>query len=143
MFLKTLTHTLLYFSNKAGYFWGEAHRFFELLKSEPNFSLKLLELTAKNWDHTSKMVTDMAQKKAKQRLAEILLWLKGTFGVDNQHCLDVKISREDIANMVGSATEAVIRLLSELNKENLIDLQGKKIFMTDIEGLVRLADLKD
>jgi len=46
--------------------------------------------------------------------------------VDNQNCLDVKISREDIANMVGSATEAVIRLLSELNKENLIDLQGKK-----------------
>ena len=85
----------------------------------------------------------MAQKKAKQRLAEILLWLKDTFGVDNQNCLDVKISREDIANMVGSATEAVIRLLSELNKENLIDLQGKKIFMTDIEGLVRLADLKD
>ena len=66
-----------------------------------------------------------------------------TFGVDNQNCLDVKISREDISNMVGSATEAVIRLLSELNKENLIDLQGKKIFMTDIEGLVRLADLKD
>ena len=85
----------------------------------------------------------MAQKKAKQRLAEILLWLKDTFGVDNQNCLDVKISREDISNMVGSATEAVIRLLSELNKENLIDLQGKKIFMTDIEGLVRLADLKD
>ena len=68
----------------------------------------------------------MAQKKAKQRLAEILLWLKDTFGVDNQNCLDVKISREDISNMVGSATEAVIRLLSELNKENLIDLQGKK-----------------
>jgi CRP-like cAMP-binding protein len=106
------------------------------LKNEPNFSLKLLKLTAKNWDHASKMVSNMAQKKAKQRLAEMLLWLKATFGLDEDNCIDVKISREDIANMVGSATEAVIRLLAELNKENLIDLQGKKIVIKDLDGLV-------
>ena len=85
----------------------------------------------------------MAQKTTKQRLAEMLLWLKETFGLDEDNCIDVKLSREEIANMVGTATEAVIRLLAELKKENLIALEGKKIKMLDIHGLVMLADLID
>lgn len=79
--------------------------FLIFLKNDPNFSLKLLQLTTKNWDYASRMVSDMAQKKAKQRLAEMLLWLKYTFGLYKQNCIDIKISREYIANMVGSVTE--------------------------------------
>ncbi|MEX2380709.1 MAG: Crp/Fnr family transcriptional regulator, partial [Vicingaceae bacterium] len=120
-----------------------ARQFFSLIKDDPNFSLKILELTARNWDNASRLITDMAQKTTKQRLAEMLLWLKETFGLDEDNCLDVKLSREEIANMVGTATEAVIRLLSELKKENLIALEGKKIKMLDIHGLVMLADLID
>lgn len=120
-----------------------SQQFFALIKEDPNFSLKILELTAKNWDNASRLITDMAQKTTKQRLAEMLLWLKETFGLDEDNCIDVKLSREEIANMVGTATEAVIRLLAELKKENLIALEGKKIKMLDIHGLVMLADLID
>jgi CRP/FNR family transcriptional regulator len=120
-----------------------AKQFFEFIRSEPNFSLKLLELTAKNWGNASRLITDMAQKTTKQRLAEMLLWLKETFGLDQGNCIDVQLSREEIASMVGAATEAVIRLLSELKKEKLIVLEGKKIKLLDIRGLVVLADLID
>lgn len=120
-----------------------ARNFFELIRLEPNFSLKMLELTAKNWENASRLITDMAQKTTKQRLAEMLLWLKETFGLDDENCIDVKLSREEIANMVGTATEAVIRLLAELKKEKLIALEGKRIKLLDIHGLVVLADLID
>jgi len=120
-----------------------SRQFFELIKNEPKFSLELLELTAKNWNNASRLITDMAQKTTKERLAEMLLWLKETFGLDDDDCIDVKLSREEIANMVGTATEAVIRLLSELKKEKLIALEGKRIKLLDIHGLVVLADLID
>ncbi|MEQ8907818.1 MAG: Crp/Fnr family transcriptional regulator [Vicingaceae bacterium] len=120
-----------------------ARNFFEMLRKEPNFSLKILELTAKNWENASRLITDMAQKTTKQRLAEMLLWLKETFGLDEDNCIDVKLSREEIANMVGTATEAVIRLLGELKKDKLIALEGKRIKLLDIHGLVVLADLVD
>lgn len=117
--------------------------FFQLIKEEPDFSLKLLELTAKNWNNASRLLTDMAQKTTKERLAEMLLWLKETFGLDQEDCIDIKLSREEIANMVGTATEAVIRLLAELKKEKLIELEGKKIRLLDIHGLITLAKLID
>lgn len=120
-----------------------ADEFFSLLKDQPDFSLKMLELTAKNWKEASRLITDMAQKTTKQRLAEMLLWLKETFGLDDNDCIDINLSREELANLVGTATEAVIRLLSELKKSNLISLDGKRIRLVDIHGLVMLADLID
>jgi len=120
-----------------------ASQFFSLIKENPSFSLKLLELTSKNWNNATRLLTDMAQKTAKQRLAEMLLWLKETFGMDEEHCIDVNLSREEIANMVGTATEALIRLIGELKKQKLIDTKGKKIKLIDIHGLVMIADLMD
>jgi CRP/FNR family transcriptional regulator len=42
--------------------------------------------------------------------------------------------------MVGTATESVIRLLSEFKKDNLIELEGKRIIVKDKRGLARLSD---
>lgn len=120
-----------------------ARQFFKFLKDDPKFSMNMLELTAKNWHTASRLITDMAQKSSKQRLAEMLLWLKETFGLDEDDCLDVKMSREEIASLVGTATEATIRLLSELKKEKLIHLEGKKIKLVDIHGLASLAEIND
>lgn len=120
-----------------------AKDFFQLIKTDSKFTLQLLELTAKNWNNASRLITDMAQKTTRERLAEMLLWLKETFGLDEDNCLDVQLTREEIANMVGTATEAVIRLLSDFKKEKLIALEGKKVKLLDIHGLIVLADLID
>lgn len=120
-----------------------AKQFFEILKKESNFSMKMLELSAKNWNEASRLITNMAQKTAKQRLAEMLIWLKETFGLDEDDCIDVNLSREDLANIVGTATEALIRLLGDLKKEKLIAMKGKRIKLLDIHGLLMLADLFD
>ena len=120
-----------------------AEQFFELLKTEPKFSMKVLETSAINWNKATKLITILAQKTAKQRLSEMLLWLKEIFGLDQDDCLDIKLSREELANMIGSSTEALIRLLSELKKDRLIGFEGERLRLLDVHGLIMLADLMD
>jgi CRP-like cAMP-binding protein len=80
----------------------------------------------------------MAQKSVKQRLAESLLYIHDNFGNDNDGFLSVILSREDYANIVGTATESAIRILSQLKKEKLISTSGKQIKIEDLEGLKRI-----
>jgi CRP-like cAMP-binding protein len=72
-------------------------------------------------------LTNMAQKTVRERLAEALLFLDETFGDDAEGYLNIRLSREEIANVIGTSTESAIRSLSEMNKEQLILLFGKKI----------------
>ena len=86
-------------------------------------------------DHT----VDMAQKTVKQRLAEILIYLEDTFGKNEDGSIRIQLSREELAGMIGTATESCIRLLSDMNKTKLIEIQGKKIFLRDKRGLQKIS----
>jgi CRP/FNR family transcriptional regulator len=55
----------------------------------------------------------------------------------------VRLSREDIANLVGTATESAIRLLSEFKKDGMINLEGKKIKIIQPKELLRTANIQD
>ena len=81
-----------------------------------------------------------AQKTVKERLAETLLYLHDTFGKKEDNSLKVVLSRDELASMIGTATESCIRLLSDFNKLGLIELNGKKIVLKDINALKKLAD---
>jgi CRP/FNR family transcriptional regulator, polysaccharide utilization system transcription regulator len=67
--------------------------------------------------------------------------LRENFDLDRQNTLQISLTREELANMVGTATESVIRLLSEFRTDNLIELQGRKIKFLNITGLRRIANL--
>lgn len=87
-------------------------------------------------------LTDATQKSIRERLAYVLIQLANCYGVEGGESqrIDLILSREEIAGMVGTATESVIRLLSEFKKDNLIDLDGKRIIVKDKRGLARLSD---
>jgi CRP/FNR family transcriptional regulator len=87
-------------------------------------------------------LTDATQKSIRERLAFVLLQLGNSYGVEGgeSQTIDLILSREEIAGIVGTATESVIRLLSEFKKDNLIELDGKKIIIKDKRGLARLSD---
>lgn len=72
----------------------------------------------------------------------MLLKLSETYGVDGGagQKIDIELTREELAGLVETATETVIRLLSEFKKDNLVELEGKKIIVLDIKGLARLSD---
>lgn len=87
-------------------------------------------------------LTDATQKSIRERLAFVLLQLASNYGIEggDSQRIDLILSREEIAGIVGTATESVIRLLSEFKKDNLIELDGKKIIIKDKRGLARLSD---
>ena len=81
----------------------------------------------------------MAQKTVRQRLVDTLIYLEETFGKNLDGTLRIQLSREELAGMIGTATESCIRLLSELNKSKLIELTGKKILLIDKVKLKKFA----
>ena len=54
--------------------------------------------------------------------------------------IDLLLTREEIANTIGTATESAIRLLSNFKKEKLIDLIGKRIKIIDKSALRNLSE---
>lgn len=110
----------------------------EILKSlnnNHNFSLAMLRNMAKTLKNTDNTIVDMAQKTVKQRLAHTLLYLNNNFNKAENNAIDIHLTREDLSNLIGTATESVIRLLSEFKKKELIRLKGKDIFILNPNGL--------
>lgn len=104
------------------------------------FSINVMKTICGDLKEADDHLVNMAQKSVKQRLAETLVDLYKTFGVDTDKSLKIKLSREEIAGMVGTATESCIRLLSELNKQGIIELSGKKIIIPDSSKLLKLVN---
>lgn len=104
------------------------------------FSMNVMKIICNDLKDAGEHMVNMAQKTVKARLAETLLYLKDSFGENNDKTLKIQLSREELASMIGTATESCIRLLSELNKEGLIELKGKKIIVKDVPKLKKLAE---
>jgi len=103
--------------------------------------MELMQLTCKELGEANTYITDIAQKTVRERLAEILIHLKNDFGLDENNILQISLTREELANIVGTATESVIRLLSEFKHDQLIELNGRKIRILDEAGLIRIGNL--
>lgn len=103
-----------------------------------SFSMNVMRTICGDLKEADDHLVAMAQKSVKQRLAETLIYLHDTFGLNEDKSLKIKLSREELAGMIGTATESCIRLLSEFNKSGLIALSGKKIILTNIEKLKKV-----
>ena len=115
--------------------------FIQIVKENQAFSMHLIKLSCKELGEANNYILDMAQKNVKERLAEVLLLLKDTFGLDNDNVLKVLLTRKEIANIVGTATESVIRLLAEFKKDKIVELKGKRIKLINIIQLKRISDV--
>ncbi len=113
----------------------------DLVKSNPDFSLELIQLSCKELGDANKFIIDIAQKNIRERLAEVLLLLRDTFGLNEQNELQVSLTREELANIVGTATESVIRLLSEFKADKLIEIEGRKIRLLEIKKLTKISNV--
>ncbi|MES2648029.1 MAG: Crp/Fnr family transcriptional regulator [Bacteroidota bacterium] len=117
-------------------------QFIKALKGDGNLSLETMKLLSHQLREADIKITHLAQKPVRERLAECLLFLKETYGFEQDGaCIAVQLSREDIANLVGTATETAIRLLSELNRDGTIELHGKKIKILDLKALTHIANI--
>ncbi len=116
--------------------------FSELLENNSGLNKHMLKSLCHDLGLADERIQSLAQKSVRERLAETLLFLQQTF--QNSDDLDlalisVTLPREDIANIVGTATETVIRLLSEFKGDRMIDMEGKKIRILDRKALEKIS----
>ncbi len=110
------------------------------LQKNPNFTLEVLRHMAHDLKEADDVIVNMSQKTVKQRIAEAFLYLKNNFGEDDDGFLALTLSREDISNVVGTATESAIRIISEFKKKGLIHTSGKKVGIKNERKLVELVE---
>lgn len=110
------------------------------LHTNPDFTLEVLRHMAHDLKEADDVIVNMSQKTVKQRMAEAFLYLKNNFGEDQDGFLILTLSREDIANVIGTATESCIRIISEFKKKGYLKTSGKKIGITAERKLQDLAE---
>lgn len=117
--------------------------FFQLMLKYPDFTRAIIISLSKLLEQAEFRMISLAHKPVRQRLAETLLYLNKTFyPTAPAHIRTyLNITRQDIANIIGTAPETVIRLLSEFKESKLISIKGRKIFLTNVQELRRIANL--
>lgn len=118
--------------------------FIGVLNKDSQLTFEMIKMLSEDLKKAELHMTTMAQKPVRERLAEALLFIKETYGYEEDgRTISVVLTREEIANIVGTATETIIRLLSELNKDGIVALRGKKIEILDLGRLVKVANIFD
>lgn len=103
------------------------------------FSMNVMRTICGDLKEADSQMVNMAQKTVKERLAETLLYLQDTFGKNEDDTLKIQLTRDELASIIGTATESCIRLLSDFNKSGLIEIKGKKILLKDIPKLKKMV----
>ncbi len=117
------------------------HIFLNIIDENTAISKDLMKALSHELGVVEERVQSLAQKSVRERLAETLLFLHATFKSNNlgEDVIAITLPREDIANIVGTATETVIRLLSEFKSDKLIELEGKKIKLLEKTKLEKIS----
>jgi len=110
------------------------HRIKENIHLEVFFRKALTSYLLKN----EKLMVEMAYQSLRMRVAMVLVELAQTYGTNSAEPLVIKLSREDLASRVGTATESVIRTLSDFKKEGYLDVKGGEMTLKNIQGLAKL-----
>jgi CRP-like cAMP-binding protein len=108
--------------------------FLNMIDTNASLRNELLKEFSKELGERAEFITNMAQKSVRERLAFVLLILKDVYVEE-----PINLSREDLANFVGTATETLIRLLKEFKEDGYIDIATRKLTILNESGLFKLA----
>ena len=114
---------------------------YDILKENSQFALHIIKLLATELGSSNTRTVTLTQKHIRGRLAESLLFLKDTYGLDKDSNINVLLSREDIANLSNMTTSNAIRTLSSFSAEQVIAIDGRKIKILDMAKLERTSRL--
>ena len=115
----------------------------KLVKEKPSVACNLIGRLGRDLGASEDKLASFSQKNVRERVSELLMLLKESHGVkhDDGIRLNIKLTREEMASLVGTATETLIRIISELKDEKIVEQQGKSIIITDEERLIEFANL--
>lgn len=114
--------------------------FTALLYQNQHISRRLIKMLANSVSEKEKQLSGMAYNSLRKRTADSLLFLKKKYETDNQSLTTIQINRDDLAGIIGSSTESLIRTLSDFKSEGLIDIVGGKIVILNEQKLLQLRN---
>lgn len=109
--------------------------FMEYLFNNQAVSKTFIGLLSGNVREKGEQLLQLAYFSVRKRVAEALLQVAAKFGDNNNDNCTIKISRDDLAALVGTASETVSRMLADFKAEKLIDKTGNAINILSIEKL--------
>jgi CRP-like cAMP-binding protein len=103
----------------------------EVTKREPEFALKLFASFSERLRQSDEVIESLLHREVSARLTSLLLSLSDRFGETNgvSTLLDVRLTHQDLANMIASTREAVSKVMSEFQREGAIEVQNRKIVL--------------
>ena len=114
--------------------------FMHLLEENREVSSKFMELISSDLIDAQQQLVNLAYSPVRQRLAGALLKLQQRGLIQNESHEGIDIPREDLAGMVGTATETAIRTLSDLKQEGIIRMgKSRRIIIADPKKLEHIA----
>ncbi len=116
--------------------------FLETIQRSSILSRRLLKTLSHEFAVLTNSISMFAHRSVKERLAVTLIVLREKFKEETVEGEDIviNISRNDLANMVGTAVENVVRFLKELKTAGIVDTAGRKIYIRDVKQLISLSN---
>jgi CRP/FNR family transcriptional regulator, polysaccharide utilization system transcription regulator len=110
-------------------------------ETNPAVAHAMFSLLSHQLVEAERRMLEMTQNSVRERVAETLLQIHAIFGVEHDgSTLAIRISRGELAALVGAATESVIRILTELKRAGVLTLRGRRIGVLDIDAVRALAN---
>ena len=115
---------------------------FRVMRSNAELSMSVIQSFASELGFSHDRTVTLTQKHIRGRLAESLIFLKDTYGYeDDNKTIKIYLSREDVANLSNMTTSNAIRTLSTFAQEGVISIDGRKIRILDLPKLERISEL--
>ncbi len=109
-----------------------------LIKERPSVALKVIEKLSRDIGAAEHRLNSMHTRNVRERLAELLLLLKESHGVSegDRIRIDLRLTREEMSSMIGTAPETLIRFITEFKEAGLIEQEGKILYIKDEDKLL-------
>ena len=120
------------------------HDFLLVLEHSTPFTQRLLKTLSHEFAVLANSLSLFAQKSVRERLALQLIVIREKYKVNFKPgmAVEINMSRDDLAGLVGTARENVVRVLSEFKKDGILETKGRKIIVLDISKLLAIANYK-
>ena len=114
-----------------------------LVQKDPHLCCEIVNRIGREMGAAEEKLASMARKSVRERFAETLLLLKESFGVatDEGIKLEIRLTREEVAQIVGAASENIIRLVSEFKEQGYISQDQRYLILLDVPAIEKEASL--
>ena len=112
-----------------------------VIKSDPAFALKLFSSLSERLRQSDEVIESLLHREVSTRLATLLLNLGERFGEDNGvgRLIDVRFTHQDLANMIASTREAVSKVMSEFQRDGVVESRNRRIAIVNGDALAEYA----